>query len=274
MQKTTKILWGVIIAVLVVVVVAVILAFTLKTDKTNKIEFTAKNAIAQVTQGQLNGQNVQDKMQAIVFSTDSTQNNATTDRLKTWSNLDLKFNEDKDDITISFNIVNQNPQNTMNVTVSYDKVKDSKNYTMIVSSMLLSESTSSALSSGKKITLNTNELVNIIVVFSVKDKTQEAIIEGFKLGISLESQAIQSTPEETGPRYTVIDADNSGTVNFGDTINFVYYPTTIKAQDVTVNESSKDANGYYTGSDGAKYQKVVCEVSSVELSDGTTTVIG
>ncbi|MDE6200597.1 MAG: hypothetical protein K2M47_01780 [Clostridiales bacterium] len=41
----------------------------------------------------------------------------------------------------------------------------------------------------------------------------------------------------------------------GQYVNFGEYPQTLKAEDVTVSGAA-DANGYYTGSDGAKYAKV------------------
>lgn len=43
-------------------------------------------------------------MKAMVFSADTTKNTATTENLNTWSDIDLSFNENLDDITLAFDI--------------------------------------------------------------------------------------------------------------------------------------------------------------------------
>ena len=45
----------------------------------------------------------------------------------------------------------------------------------------------------------------------------------------------------------------------GEYIYFGYYPQTIKSSSVTIKTSQPDDDGYYTGSDGRKYAKVVAE---------------
>ena len=45
----------------------------------------------------------------------------------------------------------------------------------------------------------------------------------------------------------------------GKYIYFGYYPQTIKSSSVTIKTSQPDDDGYYTGSDGRKYAKVVAE---------------
>lgn len=57
-----------------------------------------------ICSGKLNGENVENKMKAMVFSADTTKNTATTENLNTWSDIDLSFNENLDDITLAFDI--------------------------------------------------------------------------------------------------------------------------------------------------------------------------
>ncbi len=60
-------------------------------------------------------------------------------------------------------------------------------------------------------------------------------------------------------------------------IYFGEFPQTIKSANVTITSDSVDSNGYYTGSDGEKYAKVIAKIysnDSAQASDGTTMVTG
>lgn len=57
-----------------------------------------------------------------------------------------------------------------------------------------------------------------------------------------------------------------------DIVSFGSFPQTIKASNVSITSTVADANGYYTGSDGEKYAKVVaniCGANSQYASDNT-----
>ena len=54
--------------------------------------------------------------------------------------------------------------------------------------------------------------------------------------------------------YTIVDENGDKDAN-GNYILFGSYPQTIKASDVTIDETNVDANGYYLGSDGERYAK-------------------
>lgn len=62
--------------------------------------------------------------------------------------------------------------------------------------------------------------------------------------------------------FTLSACDESSTLGTKDErsdpayVEFGMFPQTVKADDVTVDESSADANGWYLGSDGARYAKV------------------
>ena len=87
-------------------------------------------------------------------------------------------------------------------------------------------------------------------------------------------------PAPTGPLYTVVDNNSNGVVDAGDNINFGLYPTTIKEDNVTIDTTSQDADGYYTGSDGEKYAMVEVTDSNrayehnLDYSNGSQVSIG
>ena len=120
METKSKTILGICIAVVVVAVVAVVLVLTLnKTEPVKQVTFTSENAEASISQAFLNGESVDGKMESMVFSTDSSKNTATTEKLNTWSDIDLTFNENLDDITLAFNIFNQNTDKELKVKLTY-----------------------------------------------------------------------------------------------------------------------------------------------------------
>lgn len=60
--------------------------------------------------------------------------------------------------------------------------------------------------------------------------------------------------------YTRINAEGVEDEN-GNYALFGYYPTSLKADDVTISDTA-DANGFFTGSDNCKYAKVITTVTS------------
>ena len=75
---------------------------------------------------------------------------------------------------------------------------------------------------------------------------------------------------------TYVRCDKDGTLNEnGDYILFGEYPQTIKADDVTVT-STQDSRGYYLGSDGFYYAKIIANPfeSSYTFSTGATILSG
>jgi hypothetical protein len=79
--------------------------------------------------------------------------------------------------------------------------------------------------------------------------------------------------------FSTVACDCKGCKGCNDTgavyIEFGSYAKTIKSADVTLSAEA-DANGYYTGSDGASYVKVVAssEYNGFKFSDGTTVTAG
>ena len=292
MQSKTKTILGICLAVVLVVAVVLVIILTRPTQTTTKISFTSENAEALIMQGFLNGEQVDGKMESVTFSTDSSKNTATTENLNTWTGLEPAFDEEKNNVTISFNIFNQNPDKELNVKLTFAEANENDNYTVTVTAVKDNESNSAGIESGSTITLAANsapngKLVTITIIYSVIDDTKDATIKGFDLAVELQSEATTSgdndgndDPAPTGPLYTVVDNNSNGVVDAGDNINFGLYPTTIKENNVTIDTSSQDADGYYTGSDGEKYAMVEVTDSNrayehnLDYSNGSQVSIG
>ena len=80
-----------------------------------------------------------------------------------------------------------------------------------------------------------------------------------------------SFSEYIDPAPQRVDADGNPDPN-GSYLLFGYYPQTIKANDVIVNEEQPESNGYYLGSDGEYYAQVSADPynSSYTFSNGST----
>ena len=60
----------------------------------------------------------------------------------------------------------------------------------------------------------------------------------------------------------------------GNYIYFGEYPQTIKASNVSITSNTPDADGYYLGSDGERYAKVVAGSSGYKFSDNSSIIDG
>ncbi len=92
---------------------------------------------------------------------------------------------------------------------------------------------------------------------------------------SIDLSGITITLEEYLP-YERVDQNGNPDPD-GGYILFGYYPQTIKESGVTIlNETQPEANGYYLGSDGEYYEKVVANPngSGYTFSDGTSITSG
>ena len=76
-------------------------------------------------------------------------------------------------------------------------------------------------------------------------------------------------------QYIRIDENNDVDWN-GEYVYFGEFPKTIKANDVTVDETTTDSRGYYKGSDGEWYEKISASTTSTKnsFSDGTLIASG
>ena len=88
-----------------------------------------------------------------------------------------------------------------------------------------------------------------------------------------------ATDKELTAKWKIIEIEDSTTyVRDGDYIYFGSYPQTLKFESVTIDESAQTVDGYYLGSDGALYAKVVADPygsgSSYTFSTGESVVRG
>ena len=82
-------------------------------------------------------------------------------------------------------------------------------------------------------------------------------------------------PTEVTANYVRVNENNERDEN-GNYILFGQYPQTIKAEDVTITSDTPDEDGYYLGSDGARYAKVVADpyTSGYTFSDNSSVIYG
>ncbi len=100
--------------------------------------------------------------------------------------------------------------------------------------------------------------------------------ESYKISVEKESSNTWNVVIEESNIFVRVDASGnvSGT---GDYILFGSYPKTIKEDSVTIDESDVDSRGYYLGSDGNRYAKVVATPNSESepvFSNQTAVVSG
>ena len=92
---------------------------------------------------------------------------------------------------------------------------------------------------------------------------------------SIDLSGITITLEEYVPPYERVDQDGNPDPD-GGYILFGYYPQTVKASDVTIVSTEPEKNGYYKGSDGEYYERVVANPyeTNYTFSDGTSITSG
>ena len=93
---------------------------------------------------------------------------------------------------------------------------------------------------------------------------------------SIDLSGITITLEEYVPPYERVNQNGEPDPD-GGYILLGYYPQTVKTSDVTIiNETQPEANGYYKGSDGEYYERVVANPyeTNYTFSDGTSITSG
>ena len=100
-----------------------------------------------------------------------------------------------------------------------------------------------------------------------------------ELSLSLGSVTLYAkwsdTPTEDTVNYVRVNENNERDEN-GNYILFGQYPQTIKAEDVTITSDTPDENGYFLGSDGERYAKVVASPNrdNYTFSDNSSVTSG
>lgn len=170
------------IIVVSVMLVAVFAATNVTLNIGGNVSFTATATQATISQGVVSNGTLADsanKMHEIVI--DAENDGATA--IATWSGLELTFNENGQDMTITFDITNNHTERDLQVSIS-NTITSSDNATMAITS------TSDDPITGIIIPANTTGTANsetITVTFSVTNKAMPASLEGFTINVNLTS---------------------------------------------------------------------------------------
>ena len=110
-----------------------------------------------------------------------------------------------------------------------------------------------------------------------KDALFEQEVTALTLGlgdVTLYAKWSEPVTQTETKQYVRVNKNNEGDAQ-GEYILFGEYPQTIKSSDVTVGDVA-DEDGYYLGSDGERYAKVVADpyVSGYTFSDGSNVTSG
>ena len=212
------------IIVVSVMLVAVFAATKVTLNIGGNVSFTATATQATISQGVVSNGTLADsanKMHEIVI--DAENDGATA--IATWSGLELTFNENGQDMTITFGITNNHTERDLQVSIS-NTITSSDNATMAITS------TSDDPITGIIIPANTTGTANsetITVTFSVTNKAMPASLEGFTINVNLESagegytvnmsNTINSALDDAVPvAYYIVNGANRYDINFNQSI--------------------------------------------------------
>ncbi len=165
------------------------------------ISFEANNILATISAGQVSGGTLTDsasKLQAITINT--TDNGQTA--MQTWNNLDLHFNDNGDDVTITFTITNNHTEKALLVEVGEITGTKTNATVSVTADGESAESVVIPANSG------TPSSVEYVVTFSVTEKDKSASITGFSIPISMENA-------ETYTATVIVEYDGAGGVSDG-----------------------------------------------------------
>lgn len=149
------------------------------------ISFKATGINATISKGVVSGgslTNADSKLKAITFDADN-DGSAT---ISSWDGLDLKFNDNGDNVTLSFSITNNDVGKYLKVDILTTN-GDADNATMTLSAT----STDSTIptTNAEEIEIpakaETASVVNYTITFKVTDKNQDASIDGFAFNFEL-----------------------------------------------------------------------------------------
>lgn len=103
--------------VLALLIVGIYAMTTASLTVSGNIAFDAgKNVICEISKGTFNGGTLASEASKMTAVTIDTENDGAS-AIATWTGLDIKFNDDADDCTITFTITNKNEDNGLKVDV-------------------------------------------------------------------------------------------------------------------------------------------------------------
>ncbi len=143
------------------------------------ISFEANNVLATISAGQVSGGTLTDEESKLQQITIDLNNNGQT-AMQTWSGLDLHFNDNADDVTITFTITNNHTEKALLVEVG--EITGTKTNADV--------SVTADGGSASSVVIAPSDNAQFVVTFSVSDKSQSASITGFSIPISMENYEV------------------------------------------------------------------------------------
>ena len=234
MTLRTKLISCIVAFVMVasLMLVSIFASPTITMQMGGNVSFIATDLQVTISDGVLANGTLEDsenKMQGVKI--DAYNDGAT--ELATWTNLNLTFNENGEDMTITFTITNNSTMDDIQATVTVNQ-GTTNNATVSVTTPTTSPA---VISKG-------NGSQQFVVTFHVENRNNPASITGFQIDIDL--------AKYVPPVYERVDAEGNPDPD-GDYLYFGYYPQSSKASNVIVDTGAQDSRGYYLGSDGEYY---------------------
>ena len=176
------------------------------------ISFEANNVLATISAGQVSGGTLTDEESKLQQITIDLNNNGQT-AMQTWSGLDLHFNDNADDVTITFTITNNHTEKALLVEVG--EITGTKTNADV--------SVTADGGSASSVVIAPSDNAQFVVTFSVSDKSQSASITGFSIPISMENYEVPEGYAVTidGFAFYAVDGETEAQIRPTDTPVYV-----------------------------------------------------
>lgn len=148
------------------------------------ITFTAKNVYATVSTGTVSGNSSSDSITGKMAKLSYTATNTTDVDASSWTGLVLTFNDNAEDVTITFTITNESTENELNITVG--KITGTENNATKTLKIGNEEKDKNAVVKLAKSGESGNS-TTVTITFSVTDKNANASVSGFGFALTLEN---------------------------------------------------------------------------------------
>jgi len=211
-------------------------------DIGGKINFTASGVKATVSTGELsNGthktsSDATSKLQGFSILVNDTQEQIDT-KSAGWENLDLLFNEDGEDVKITFTIHNDNTDSDKYLSVAIGVTQGTRNNATV------SISPTSAI-------IDPNDDQEFVVTFHIENTDKDASLDGFNLNVNLNHAKVvtlDANNEAEGVTYSLNSTNQEATVNYFEAEEIII-PALVsdgtKVYKVTSIEATDETMGY------------------------------
>lgn len=148
------------------------------------ITFTAKNVYANVSTGTVSGNSSSDSITGKMAELSYTATNTTDVDASSWTGLVLTFNDNAEDVTITFTITNKSTENELNITVG--EITGTENNATKTLKIGNEEKDKNAVVKLAKSGESGNS-TTVTITFSVTDKNANASVSGFGFALTLEN---------------------------------------------------------------------------------------